>query len=231
MLDKQLIWVTTLLQDSGIHYWLDSGTLLGICRGGALIEGDNDIDLSVWEEDEPALRALLPEIRAAGYRILPTSYQGVTYKFKCYPRAEGHTRTLDFLIYRKDSDFAWAPQRRTRPNPYERPGPRHYAYKALRRLHDWYYREHARERRLESWPVSKLWEVRTWWIPAAMFESRSTLEIGSARLEIPRDWEDYLAFRYGDWKTPNRGWSYWADDGGLAHLHPSQRAELLRNAR
>ena len=39
--------VKEILDESGIDYWLDHGTLLGAFRDGKIIEWDRDIDFGV----------------------------------------------------------------------------------------------------------------------------------------------------------------------------------------
>ena len=40
--------VKEILDESGIDYWLDNGTLLGAFRDGKIIEWDRDIDFGAW---------------------------------------------------------------------------------------------------------------------------------------------------------------------------------------
>jgi hypothetical protein len=54
---------------SGIDYWCDFGTLLGLVRDGDLILGDKDVDLSVPIEEKPRVMALAPDLAARGYRV------------------------------------------------------------------------------------------------------------------------------------------------------------------
>jgi len=49
-IDIQLRWFIDLLNAMKIHYWLDSGSLLGMIRDGALIKDDNDLDISIWAD-------------------------------------------------------------------------------------------------------------------------------------------------------------------------------------
>ena len=39
----------------GVRYWLDGGSALGALRHGGLVPWDDDLDLSILEEDEPLL--------------------------------------------------------------------------------------------------------------------------------------------------------------------------------
>jgi hypothetical protein len=37
---------------------------------------------------------------------------------------------------------------------------------------------------------------------------------------VPAAWEAYLKQRYGDWRTPVQGWSYWTQDGTFVQSPP-----------
>ena len=60
--------VCTVLDDAGIKYSLDAGTLLGVIRENRLLPWDNDMDLMIPREELPKLEAVLDRIRALGYR-------------------------------------------------------------------------------------------------------------------------------------------------------------------
>ena len=48
-----------VLNDNGINYWVDFGTLLGICRDGDIIMGDDDADICIPSTEENKLESAL----------------------------------------------------------------------------------------------------------------------------------------------------------------------------
>jgi hypothetical protein len=54
------------LDDAGIRWWIDYGTLLGFVREGRMIPYDSDIDLGVMADDMAKVLALAPALRKAG---------------------------------------------------------------------------------------------------------------------------------------------------------------------
>ncbi|MCF7921675.1 MAG: LicD family protein [Candidatus Marinimicrobia bacterium] len=96
-----------ILEDLGIHYWLDFGTLLGLIRENKLIDWDKDMDLSVRFESEEKMDEM---IRALGkiypIKILPPSIRpgvwhiGKYRTVKAFHQKYGLIRTdphLDFF--------------------------------------------------------------------------------------------------------------------------------------
>lgn len=57
----------TSLNETGIPYWVDFGTLLGIHREGDIILGDNDVDVCVLEPSEEDMRRLGEHVNQRGY--------------------------------------------------------------------------------------------------------------------------------------------------------------------
>ena len=47
LLINLMVKTVDFLEDNGITYWLDSGTLLGACRDGKFIPWDDDVDLAI----------------------------------------------------------------------------------------------------------------------------------------------------------------------------------------
>jgi LicD family len=70
------VFVDELLTRHGILHWLDYGTLLGAVRNGELIPWDEDVDFGILARDVDAVRALRPEIEAAGHWLDDSDYPG-----------------------------------------------------------------------------------------------------------------------------------------------------------
>jgi len=96
-----------VLEEMGIHYWLDFGTLLGLIRENKIIDWDKDMDLSVrYESDEKmeqmiqALGKLYP-IKLLSPSIRPDSWKLGKYRtVKAFHQKFGLIRTnphLDFF--------------------------------------------------------------------------------------------------------------------------------------
>lgn len=50
------------MESVGISYWLDFGALLGVIREGGMIQGDDDIDISVTMDDSEKVMGLFDKI-------------------------------------------------------------------------------------------------------------------------------------------------------------------------
>jgi len=215
---SQFEWIVHVLQEEGVRCWLDSGTLLGMVRDGKLIDSDPDIDLAVWEEEEPKLRGMAKVFRAAGYAVRSEAYGELLFNFTLIPRFRSGRRRIDICVYRRAGGHAWAPALlpATR-DPGTSPQPL-----SPRRI--WWLALHAVWARVvshvdvRSRPWEGFFRVKTWWIPEDCFAA-TEVHSGSG-CPVPEDWSRYLTLRYGDWKTPVKSWSYWVDDGGLAAVPP-----------
>ena len=64
-----LFFVTSLLEQHSIPYFLCWGTLLGAMRHGGLIPWDTDADIGVLVDDRDKLLALRPAVDAAGFHF------------------------------------------------------------------------------------------------------------------------------------------------------------------
>lgn len=61
--------VTDILDDAGVRYWLEAGTLLGIVREQRLLPWDTDMDIAIRGEDYPRLLACMRRLWLVGYRL------------------------------------------------------------------------------------------------------------------------------------------------------------------
>lgn len=70
------------------------------------------------------------------------------------------------------------------------------------------------------YPLSLYNRISTWIIPARFFQELTTINVGDIDVSVPRDYEEYLTARYGDWHVKNQDWVYWRDDLCLVHKEP-----------
>ena len=210
------------LTRSGLTHTLDSGTLLGIIRDGRPIAGDNDIDLAVVADGriDPgrATEGIVTALRRDGYRVQVRSYRGLPYKMKATPlraRAAGRQPApyVDIIIYRKSGDHLWCPQWLDIPHGQRGRGAGWLARRTTYEL---------LKRRTRADTASRLWQAvsrnGTFWVPAELLASMRTTDDG---FRVPERTEEYLEFRYGDWRTPDPSWQI-DRDGALRPVNPEQ---------
>ncbi len=208
-----------MLNKRGIVYWLDSGTLLGVMRDGQLIASDVDIDISTWSREEEDVMALLDILKGPGLSVWTRAYRGSVFQALLRPGEKG--RSVDLRFFDRGVSVAWAPTASfdvaKRPESYTTT----QAYLAGLIL----YPAHIywlRVRQTISFS-NRPWSVvplGTWRIPLQHLESLKFLP--DIEAWIPEHWEDYLEFRYGDWKIPVRNWSSVRSDRGFSHASPEQ---------
>ncbi|MBL7031030.1 MAG: LicD family protein [Candidatus Marinimicrobia bacterium] len=61
--------VTRIFEDVELKYVLDCGTLLGIYREDRLLPWDNDMDLSIFCDDEKRIKNVIKKIKKAGFLV------------------------------------------------------------------------------------------------------------------------------------------------------------------
>jgi len=66
--------IKRILDDAGVKYWLDFGTLLGAVRDGKFIPWDTDIDLSTMCTESNKIIRKIPEIEQKGFKADITDF-------------------------------------------------------------------------------------------------------------------------------------------------------------
>lgn len=79
--ERMLRRVAGILEECAIDYWLEGGTLLGIRRENRLLPWDNDIDLSINEDQLGKLENFYSKLKNAGYRIRTRHFPYTTEYF------------------------------------------------------------------------------------------------------------------------------------------------------
>lgn len=213
----QMKELTDLLEEAGIAYWVDSGTLLGLVREGDFIAWDKDIDLSVWADELPRLDALRPRLKEMGYDPWP-SYMGPPFVLSLVPRREQRKDGkigINIGGHFKDEGKAYRLVWDVRKNRFARKDPRHWLSEIYRfPLHVSVFAARSRigaKPLVGRWPWTLIIEPGYWEVPVALLEK--TTRHGPTGFKIPVRAEEYLALRYGDWRTPVKDWDYKRDDG------------------
>jgi hypothetical protein len=85
-------------------------------------------------------------------------------------------------------------------------------------------------RMAETWPTREVVGSFTWVVPADLVLPLTTIEAWGRHLPVPGRPEDYLAYRYGNWREPVTTWRYWEDDGALVRERPTTVVPRLRSS-
>ena len=225
-MDKQLQEILSYFHQHEIAYWLDSGTLLGLMRDGRLLESDRDLDIGIWDTELSKLQALLPSFRQAGYQIFAASYQGQIFKYNLTPGNLKKQRTVDINIYRQCNDHAWCPMYYFKLSPTTeknsdstRSLPKKLR-KIIRNIWKFITSRITLTVHIDRLPWQPFLIIGTWWTPTNFYKHRYYDAYHKAW--IPEQWENYLSFRYGNWKIPQKGWVFYRDDQGINHQPPNK---------
>lgn len=223
-LATQLQSVSEVLEEEGVPYWADSGTLLGLVRDGEPMPDDKDIDIGVWAEDTKALLATRSRFERQGYEVRVGRYRRVPYVVRFLPH-DSQGVEVSVGIHHRHGDHAWRLASYYRENPYRRWGPRFLLAGTFR-----YPTRNAAQMvsrmgvdkhlLANTWPFTRMIRFGTWWIPLRYLD-RFTRHPETG-IVIPRPHEKYLEARYGDWRTPRRGWTWHEDDGLVVQAPPDQ---------
>ena len=173
---SMLMRTIDILNDIGLKYWLDAGTLLGIIRDGDLIPWDYDADIGI-----------LPE----------TSHEIMKHRIKFLPK---------YSIYRRKVNSIWLPEN-TRVLKVKT---------VLERIKQINFH-------LDLFCVYPLYDTYRWIDSDSLkhadkkyFDKLDTITWEGREIKIPNHVEEYLSFRYGDWKTPNENYDASIHDGAIA---------------
>lgn len=99
------------LETAGVHYWIDSGVLLGLVRNSRLNAWEKDIDLACLADEADTLLASGSVFARYGYRMTVNRYRGVLYSVSLKPVDGELTRLRASVhVYHRVGDTLWSPQ-------------------------------------------------------------------------------------------------------------------------
>ena len=181
---KVMFDVIEFMDDEGIEYCLEGGTLLGIVRDGDLLPWDHDIDLSILYKDANKFAERIPSLINKGYRVTKGKVDKETkglkkgeyrvFKVKrlipsifkiIFPIFKRYMVVADvFVKFKEDDNIYWQAMEKTM------------------RVNEIYY------------------------------SSNETVEYMGKKLSVPYKYKEYLTEKYGDWSIPQKDWSCGTDE-------------------
>lgn len=81
----------------------------------------------------------------------------------------------------------------------------------------------------ETWPFREIYVPLTWVIPQKMVLPLRSIEHNGKKLPVPGNVEEYLSYRYGNWRFPVTDWFYWRDDGAVVRQRPHAVRQSLES--
>jgi hypothetical protein len=221
---KEYATFTNLLHRLNIPYCMDSGVLLAIMREGKIFENEKDIDIQMWEKNVSKFISIIPELNSMGYKITIWKYRGLIYQFRLKRK---NNIPIHIMIFRKKGSWAWCPAGRAKVEPFSLKFMKLvYAPFAIARRK---LRNKLVSTDVAYWPWRVRRDLGTWWIPAEFFEE--SVFIDTHNMYIPKKWDDYLKYRYGNWRFPDKTWNFWLDDGAIKHKKPEELVNIMEYKR
>lgn len=178
---KLMLALCQILDQHGIPYYVDHGTLLGLYRDGNLLPWDNDIDIAVDAEHLPALQATL-------WSELPEMV--IT---DCKSNQWTMTPALNFVKMKNSNEYR---KRIIKVfNFGEDPVSQSLNADIIIKYKD---------------EDTRYWLVGSTVLSAPDDYTKDTIPYNfeGVPLKIPKFTDEYLTVLYNDWKTPVKGWDH-----------------------
>lgn len=224
ILVENLREVKHVFDKAGIRFWLDAGTLLGAVRERKIIEWDLDVDLGTWHHNVEAILRSFRQFTERGFKVVFVRRTGSV-------AIERFGYNIGVNLYRKQGKCAWTVA--TTPicltnsrrkilywlmNVLIKVRYANPEAKRLRKSEAFSFLIPSKVRRFladVAWFLCDRHKLTTLVIiPKHHFENLSTIDFYGMKFSVPCDTEKYLAYRYGNWKTPVKNWKF-KDDGAI----------------
>jgi len=171
-----------LFEQIGITYWIDEGTLIGAIRHKGFVPWDNDVDFSIRDEDLQKLISSFDLFRLNGFVV---RHQ----KLKKHISFHRKDTKMDVNIYDKElKQIRW------------------WHSNIIARGLDFIMKKSHQNYLVEVFlfPIYKKFTdiEETIVLPKKFINTLRTIELFGENFPIPNHTEDYLSYRFGDWKTP-----------------------------
>lgn len=181
---------TRALDECGVIYHLEGGTLLGLVRDGDLLPWDHDLDISILSKDRYIAERALKKLFYKGYRVKSKYFLAGKYALE----ESGH-RIIKIKKYKSHvfrgilSLFKRKPLTPITLDVFVKYSDSENTY----------------------WQASS----KVMSVPRCHYESHDNVSFMGVELKTPNKVEEYLTLKYGDWKVPVKEWKCSSDEGTI----------------
>lgn len=187
--------VIDTLTAHGIGYYLDFGTLIGAIRDKGLIAWDDDIDISLLnEEDYVKIPQVLKEIKRK-HKLRTYLFTFEDAKKKREKR--GKKIYQDSINFTSNTNYQIA---KVRTNNY-------FIFGRGNTCIDIFFKYTHKDNMY--WMAYG--QINS--VPTSCFKNKlEEIDFCGLKCTIPKEYNEYLTYKYGDWMTPKENWTHTDDD-------------------
>ncbi len=217
--------VKMVLDEEGVDFWLDCGTLLGAVRDGKIIPWDNDIDLGAWRKDfdriDQAIQRLQNEIYTVHHPEEVKIICGYSQVNITLYRLKDDEATRSFVVEDNYfSGFVFSISKLLEDEKNAISVSENIPISFTNALGTIFSKIPSKIRSELAFVLKNLHEMCSSKVivsvPSKYFTDLSKIEFYGMEFSAPSPIEEYLKFRYGDdWRTPKKDYVYYEDDQSI----------------
>lgn len=206
--------LTNICENFGIDYWLDSGTLLGIIRQGKLLDSDDDIDISILSSESDEIKKVIEEYNNTGYneriKLYDNEIQKVVLKNQDAPN-------IDISVFQTDENMLW----RVTGKHMSGKEVNFVRYGGIKLARNLFSVIHKNKKLIDNslYRISTGYRLAVQIIPADLIHPIKYKN----GYKVPGQYEEYLKYKFGDWRNPDPDWDTWEDEDCIKFWNDGSR--------
>lgn len=237
----EIVDIKKVLDDHGMIWWLDSGSLLGMIRDGKFLKQDKDIDIGILNtKNEENIQKMISDFASMGFRIVRFQKNGFMFKCKLIPNKKNNFKyTLDIQFYICYGDKYVCPQMVQKKNlsiiqkivvkyiQLKKCNANDIKCSTFRTSLNYFLCNLLSEKDYSinfSKKIQNMYNSYLWSVPVEYLNDFFCVN----NFNVFKKVEKYLEYRYGNWKVPVLNWSYVRDDGGLRLISDEEIENIIR---
>jgi phosphorylcholine metabolism protein LicD len=192
---KVLKIVVEVLDNYGIDYYLDFGTLIGAIRDNGLIPWDDDIDISLMNQDDyKKIPDVLKEISKKNLRTYLFTFDS---SFRKRKKRKKVIHCKEKVSFTNSQNYQIAKVRTNKFLLFGRGNTCIDIFFKYEYNDSSYWLAYGKE---NSVPLTY------------MCNELVDIDFCGIKCKIPKEYDKYLTYKYGNWKVPNDKWNHENDD-------------------